>query len=585
MDKQARVAYFCMEFGIEGLPFGGGLGILAGDFLKSSADLGLPVVGVGLLYSQGNFRQKLLPDGWQQEWYDRFDPSGRMKYYPTNAKVSIEGREVSLNVFNYHVVGETEKIVPLLLIDTNGNHAGRPWDDFICNVLYPAGHPYQRLTQEQVLGTGGVRVLEDLGYKVEIYHPNEGHAALAGLELLAKSGSVEEARKHMVFTTHTPVPAGIDHFARELAEQVLGQNLPSRDYMRNLTGTDDLNMARLAMALSSQAFGVSPLHSAVSRYMFHDYPNMGNLHSIDNGIHLQTWTAPEVQKLYDSITRREWRLNPKSLESILQLPEEQILDVHRRSRERLGEFLGRDPRVKGYSDYDPERLTIGFARRFATYKQATLIFEQLDRLIRMGNDIQIVFAGKAHPSDNPGKEVIKDVFRYMGHLRGRVPVWFIEDHDMQIAKYMVRGVDLWLNNPQRLLEASGTSGMKAAANFVPQISIIDGWSVPQEPAPGYTLPKGLIEGVTGWSIGRAPSESDFSELLTGHNSHAIREERRRDALDLADKLEHIIIPLFRKDKKGWATVMRGAAAHNAPWFNSHRMARQYFEEVYHIPVK
>jgi len=356
--------------------------------------------------------------------------------------------------------------------------------------------------------------------------------------------------------------------------------MPSAEYMRSLTGTEDLNMARLAMALAGQSFGVSPLHAEVSRHLFADFPNMDKLYSVDNGVHLPTWTSPQVQKLYDDLTNREWRLHPEKLERILELTEEQVLNAHRVSREQLGYFLNTNPRVKGNAQYDPEKLTIGFARRFATYKQATLIFEDIERLVKLGKDVQIVFAGKAHPSDGYGKDVIKDVFRHMKQLGGRVPIWFIEDYDMQVAKYLVRGVDVWLNNPERLLEASGTSGMKAAANFVPQLSVLDGWSVPQEPVPGYNLPKGLIEGITGWAIGRAPSQQNFIELLGPNAGNKRREDRRTDALDLYGKLEDVIVPLFRNDKKAWARIMRAAAAHNAPWFNSHRMVQQYFDQAY-----
>lgn len=586
--EKARVAYFCTEFGREGLPFGGGLGILAGDYTKSAADLGLPVVGIGLLYSQGNFHQKLSEDGWQTEWYEKFDPTGIMTYHSKDVTVPIEGRDVKLNAWKFSVVGETGHVVPIFFLDTEGNNHDRPWDDNICNILYPSKHPYERITQEQVLGTGGVRTLDALGYKnIEIYHLNEGHAALAGLELLKKYGSVEETKKRMVFTTHTPVPAGMEQFTRELAEQVLGNDLPSKDYMRSLTGAENLNMARLAMALSSESFGVSSLHAQVSKYLFNDFPNMDKLYRIDNGIHLQTWTAPPVQKLYDILTYGEWRLRPKSLEKILELSPEQVLNVHKISREKLGEFLNNDPKVKGSAYYNPAKLTIGFARRFATYKQATLLFEQFERLRNLGDDIQIVFSGKAHPGDNSGKEVIKEVFRYMSELKGQVSIWFIEDYDMRTAKYMVRGVDLWLNNPEKLKEASGTSGMKAAANFIPQLSIPDGWSVFQEPAEGYSLPKGLIEGVTGWSIGEEPTEADFPILL-GDNQYIQRQRRENmnsDAERLYDKLEEIIIPLFKENKTGWSDVMKWAAAHNAPWFNSHRMVEQYFERAYNLPLE
>ena len=410
--KGAQVAYFCAEIGIEGLPFGGGLGVLAGDYLKSCADLSLPVVGIGILYNRGNFHQELGPDGWQTERYDGFDPTGRMRFHPNITSIPIEGRPVGLSAWQHHIVGETGHTVPLLLADTNGNNHDRPRDDSICDILYPSQHqdPYHRLAQELVLGIGGVRILEALAYKdVKIYHPNEGHAALLAFPLIKKYCSIEEARKHIVFTTHTPVFSGIDEFSRELAEQVLKSDLPSREYMRNLTGVEHLNMARLAMAMAYHPFGVSPLHAEVSKFLFSDFPNIRVLDSKDNGVHLATWASPQVQRLYDRVAP-EWRLKPKGLERILELSEEEVINAHNPSRENLGHLLS-SKRARGNADYDPNKLTIGFSRRFATYKQATLIFEDADRLARLGNDIQIVIAGKSHPTDNPGKEEIKEVFR------------------------------------------------------------------------------------------------------------------------------------------------------------------------------
>ena len=591
MNKKAKVAYISAEYGIEGLPFlGGGLGTLAGDASKSFADLGLPVVGIGIYYHKGNFHQVLLEDGWQLEQYRNFDPTRIMEYQYVNLEVPIENRKVKVNAWRYDVTGETGHVVPIFFLDTNGNNDVQTNDDNICDILYPAGNQYHRLAQKQILGNGGVRLLDKLGFgDLDKYHINESHAALAGTALMEKYGSVEEVRKHLAYTTHTPVPAGIGKYPPDLVRLVLGNDFYSKHQIKNLTGSDDsddLNMARLAMALSSEAFGVSQLHAQVSKYMFKDYPNMDRLYSIDNGVHVQTWASLEFQKLYDSSTNRQWRLHPKTLEGILRLSDEQVINAHEVSRARLGHFLETDTRVKGWQHYDNQKLTLGFARRFATYKQATLMFEQMDRLIRLGKDVQIVFSGKAHPSDNPGKEVIKEVFNYMKELAGEVSIWFIEDYHMDVAKYLVRGVDVWVNNPMRLLEASGTSGMKAAVNGVPQFSIPDGWFLPQEPLDGYSLPKGLIEGVTGWGIGRLPTEADFSMLLDGHESWLRRQEdRRRDAEDFYGKLEGIIIPLFKYDKPGWAEVMKSAIACNGSWYNTHRMVMQYFEKAYGIPIE
>ncbi|MEK6857354.1 MAG: alpha-glucan family phosphorylase [Nanoarchaeota archaeon] len=574
MSKKAKVAYFCMEFGIEDMVYGGGLGILAGDFIKSCADLALPVVGVGLLYNDGNFHQELSEDGVQTERYERFYPEKFMRKVTNDVSVQIEGREVKVGVWQFNVKGE-KSTVPILYLDTNGQNSGRPWDEKICSKLYPA-EQYERLTQEHVLGTGGVQALEVLGYdKLEKYHMNEGHAALLGLELISKYG-FDEARKKIVFTTHTCVPAGIDEFSRSLGEQVLRENFPSEKELYDLTGSNNLNMMRLAMALSSQSFGVSKIHEQVSKHLFKDFPRIKELYSINNGVHLPTWTAPEVQKLYDEATNKNWRQNPESLENVLQLSDNAVLDAHSVQKRNLGEFLRNDKRVKGSAEFSEDKLTIGFARRFTAYKQATLVFEQIDRLRKLGKDVQIVFSGKAHPRDNGGKEIIKEVFNYMKELENEVSIWFVEDYTVEVAKYLTRGVDLWLNNPQRCLEASGTSGMKAAANFIPQLSIIDGWWTPDSLG-------GLIEGVTGWSIGRHPTEADIFALSKSQDFkdhlHAI--DARNDAEDFYNKLENVIIPRF-KDKTEWVKVMKGSAANNAPKFNSHRMAKEYFEKAYKI---
>jgi len=580
--KIPSVAYFSMEFGIERLPlFAGGLGVLAGDSMKSFADLGRPVVGVGLLYNKGSFHQKLTEDGWQTEWYERFDPTGLMKYNFNNVSVPIKGKELYLNSWRFDVIGENGGRVPIYLLDTNGNNHERPWEDSICTSPYPASCSPERLSQEQVLGTGGVRTIKALGYEIDKYHFNECHPALAVLELIKIYGSMEEVKKHTVFTTHTSLPAGFDSYPRDMAEDVLGSQFPSAEYMKDLTGNYDLNMGKLTMALSPNAFAVSPLHEKVSKYLFRDFPNIENLYSIDNGVHLQTWASPEIQKLFDRLTNREWRTNPKILEEkILEVSDEEAWAVHKRSKERLGEFASRDPRVKGTAQYDPEKLTIYFGRRFTHYKQPTLIFDDPERLAQMGKDIQIFISGKAHPHDIEGKNLIKEVFRNMKELEKYVSIWFIEDYDMQVAKYVIRGSDVLLNTPMRLLEASGTSGMKAAVNFVPQLSIPDGWWIPREPPKGYKLRKGLIEGVTGWGIGRVPTEEDIILLFSERGNEIRERDRKSDAENLYDKLEHELIPLFKGDKTSWIKVGKNAAAHNSSYYNTHRVVKEYLERAY-----
>lgn len=334
-DKKRRVAYFCMEFGIEGMPFGGGLGILAGDFIKSCADLELPVVGVSLLYNYGNFHQKLSDDGLQTEYYEKFSAE-KMRDVENTISVPIEDRSVAVNSKILDVKG-LKSSVPIIYLYTNGNNHDRPWDENICNVLYPTSPSYERLTQEQVLGVGGARMLESFGFDVDIYHMNEGHSALLGLELIKKYG-VEEAKKRIVFTTHTPVPAGIDEFSVELVQKVIG-GIISQEELCDFTGSEKLNMMRLALACSSNSFGVSELHSKVSKYWFNNFPNIRNLYSVDNGVHLPTWTSPEVKYLYDRATNEEWRINPSTLENIVNLSDNAVLSAHECSRKRLAEFI------------------------------------------------------------------------------------------------------------------------------------------------------------------------------------------------------------------------------------------------------
>jgi starch phosphorylase len=589
--RDATIASFCNEFGIENLPAGGGLGFLEGDAIKSAADLGIPLVGVGLLYSRGNFHQKLSEDGWQTEWYRRFDPTGKMTLLQTDVSVDIEGREVRLNAWQYNHVGENS-IVPILYIDTDGNNHNRPWDDNICNELYP-GEWYWKLTQFQVLGKGGVKTLKNLGYDIKVYHLNEGHPALACLEILREEKCINKTRKKIVSTTHTSVPAGIPEFSKEQTEQVLGCDFIEKNSIKELTGVDYLNMTRLMFSLSENSYAVGHLHEIVSKHKFNDYPNIKNLYHIDNGVHIQTWASPEVQKLFDTLTNREWRINPKSLEKIISLSDRDVWNSHIRSRQRLGEFIqrgldGQEPRVKGNSSFKEDKLTIGYARRMAGYKQANLMFDDINQLAELGKDIQIIISGKSHPSDNHGKNIIKDIFLKKKELDGKVSIWFLEDYDMEIGKYLVRGVDLWLNNPQLFEEASGTSGMKAAANFIPQFSGLDGWAYPREPAKGYLFPRGLIDGVTGWSLGRMPTKEDLL-LFFSENGNKIREqERKKCSEDFYDKLKYEIIPLFKNHKiklgkeKSYTKIMKQACAYNASWFNTHRMVRERCEKAYGV---
>lgn len=594
MRKDAKVAYYCMEYGIEGLIYHGGLGVLSGDFFKSCADLRLPLVGVGLLYSSGNWHQKLSADShyWQEKWNDFVKP--KVEYHPEKVSLSVQGRTVFLTAGNFNVYSSipgSDYFVPIELIETKGNNGDRHWDNNITSDLYP-GDDYHKLVQQHVLGTGGPRMLDALGYNnIIIDHMNEGDAALLGLERAKKYGSLEEAIRHIIFTTHTAVPAGRPSFNWSLAKDILRDMLPSDEESTKLINDPYLNVMKLALALSSRAFGVSWLHSEVSKVQFKEYPNISKISSIDNGVHT-SWASEEFKQLYDREISPMWRLEPRLLEQVNDnVSEEQVLRAHEPARLRLAEFKrneknidGRERAINFGAVYDPRKITIGYARRFATYKQATLVFKELDRLRKLGKDVQLVFAGKSHPADENGKNVIQEVFRYMRDLQGDVGIWFVEDYDLRVARYLVQGVDLWLNTPKIFEEASGTSGMKAALNGIPHFSVVDGWFYPQQPSYGYNLPHGLIEGVTGWGIGIVPSAEDIHFFLDESTKNIARyNEWEEHSKDLITKLEEVIIPLWKSggdnftDKKEWAKVMKGSIAHNAAWFSSHRMATQYFD--------
>lgn len=565
MDKNdIKVAIFNAEYSIKGLTYNGGLGILSGDLLRSFADLNLPVVGVGIHYSKGNFHQELTQDGWQTEVY-RYE---NLDLETNNARVGVplKGGNVIVNSkhfkVNSSVPGEETNFVPLELVYDKGSE--------ICDILYPGGSQREkRLKQEAILGIGGVEMLNALGYNnVRVYHLNEGHTALAALV----------ADGDIIYTTHTPVPAGIDNYEKGLAEGVLLESMLRRAY--KISGDDGrLHMMKLAMGAAKYSVGVSRLHQLVSKCLFYDFPSMGKLGYVDNGVHLPTWTAKEIQDIFDRETKGEWRKDPKVLEDkIIGLQPEEVWSVHDISRQRLARFLKEDKRVRGNSEYDPNKLTIGFARRFATYKQPDMLFDYLEELHELSDQVQIVYAGKAHPEDNGGKDLIKRIVALINNQNVKLKIWFIEDYDTEIAKLMVQGVDLWLNNPRRLEEAAGTSGMKSAANFVPQISIIDGWWLTQDAPEGYKFPKGLVEGVTGWGIGREPSATDFLLLQDTEEARKKRaRDRESDSEELRYKLKEMIVPTF-KDKKEWAKVCRSANAYNSPYFNTHRVARQYFEK-------
>jgi starch phosphorylase len=611
--RAAHIAYFSAEYGLSDcLPiYSGGLGILSGDHLKSASDLGLPLTAVGLAYSEGYFRQALNADGWQVERYPRNDFS-RLPVEPVSvATGGPDGAEtpllVGLDFPQGRVVARVWKVqvgrVALYLLDTNVEQ-NRPEDRGITSQLYGGDHE-QRIQQELVLGVGGMRVLAALGIEPTACHMNEGHSAFLGLERIAQlrarhglsfDEAWEAASAGNAFTTHTPVPAGNDEFSPDLIDKYLGRYREEQGLSREqllARGRADPNdpssrfsMAVLALRLSDRANGVSKLHARVSRAMWsalwpelpvHEVP----ISAITNGVHTRTWLSAEMTALFRRHLGPRWLDEPADhsvWERVDSIPDVELWRTQRRQREQLVTFVRRHLRAQAEQRgagpaelaaaddaLDPDALTLGFARRFATYKRATLFFHDLERLARILADrerpVQILFAGKAHPRDDGGKELIRKVVQLSRtpELRGKVA--FLEDYDMRVARALVGGVDLWLNTPRRPLEASGTSGMKAAANGAINLSVLDGW---------------WCEGFapeSGWAIGRGEEQKDPDR------------QDEADARDLYELLEREVVPLFYdRDRngmpRGWLSRMRSSIRRICPVFNTNRMVEEYTRSVY-----
>jgi starch phosphorylase len=550
-----RVAYFSMEVAVKpGMPtYSGGLGVLAGDTLKSAADLGLPVVGISLLNAKGYFDQALDAWGNQRERPAAWDPARFARRLEQRVQVLIRGRSVALQAWRYDVAGATGSVVPLILLDADVPD-NDPRDRDLTSYLYGGDDRY-RLAQEVVLGVGGVRMLRALGHTaVNRFHMNEGHAALLVLELLGSVPAVRGpdwdfagARAECVFTTHTPVAAGHDQFSYDLVREVLGQPLPEA-VVRMLGGSYRLDMTLLAMNMSRYVNGVAKRHAEVSRAL---YPGQ-RIDAITNGVHAWTWTADSFKTLFNRHIPG-WGNDPASLRSAVGIPTAEIWEAHLQAKARLAAEVERRAGVR----LDRDTLTIGFARRATAYKRADLVFRDADRLAAIAREVgplQFVFGGKADPRDEPGKEMIRRVIAAAARLRDAVRVVYLENYDLAVAKFVTAGVDLWLNTPARPMEASGTSGMKAALNGVPSLSMLDGWWV-----------EGHIEGVTGWAVGGpAPGPDADAE----------------DAESLYGKLRDVVVPLFYRQRDEWAGIMRQVIALNGSFFNTHRMVQQYAANAY-----
>lgn len=557
------IAYFSMEIGVDpAVPtYAGGLGVLAGDIVRAAADLGLPLAAVTLLHRKGYFHQRLDEAGRQHEETTDWDVAASLRALPARVSVTIEGRPVAVRAWQRTVTGIGGATVPVYFLDTDLDD-NTPMDRTLSHHLYGGDTAY-RLAQEMVLGIGGVRMLRALGHtNVHRFHLNEGHSALLAMELMAErlravgrtaatEDDVEAVRRMCVFTTHTPVPAAHDQFPSELAERVVGPN-PMSQLMHRCCYGGALNMTYMALNFSHYVNGVAMRHGEVSRQMFGGY----EIDAITNGVHAATWVSPSFAALFD---RRipGWRRDNFSLRYAVSMPRGEVWDAHVAAKLRLLELVNH----RQSPPFLPEVLTLGFARRASVYKRADLIVSDPDRLraaaARAGR-LQIVFAGKAHPRDEEGKRLIERVFRARDALRNDVSIAYLEDYDMAQARIVTAGADVWLNTPQPPLEASGTSGMKAALNGVPSLSVLDGWWV-----------EGHVEGVTGWAIddeGRRP----FDQPVDGA-SHAGA---------LYETLEGTVLPLFYQRRDGFIDVMRYAIALNGSFFTAQRMLQEYMIKAY-----
>lgn len=556
-----NVAYFSMEVGLDSsIPtYSGGLGVLAGDTLRAAADLGLPMIGITLLNRKGYFKQVLDAQGNQTEKPVVWNPADKLKLLPVTASVSIEGRAVHIQPWLYTIKG-VRGSVPVYLLDT-AVAENSPWDQTLTDVLYGGDNLY-RFCQEIILGMGGIAILRAMGYNnIRAYHMNEGHSALLILSLLNEdmaklkvceitNACAQDVRDLCVFTTHTPVPAAMDQFPIEMAGRILGQEqvtvLRTASCLRDST----LNMTYLALCFSHYINGVSMRNEEISQDLYPNYP----INSITNGVHAVTWTSPAFQRLYDKNVP-EWRRDSPYLRYIISVPEEEIKQAHQESKLAC---LSEVQKRSGVH-LDSSLFTIGFARRATGYKRANLLFSDLDRLrriVRNNGPLQIIYSGKAHPRDESGKEIIRSIFRAAENLKDDIKVVYLEDYDMDLGRFMVSGVDLWLNTPQKPQEASGTSGMKAALNGVPSLSILDGWWV-----------EGNVEGVTGWAIDEGvEKESD----------------QTREIASLYNKLEYVIVPMYYGRPMTYAWIRRNAIALNGSYYNSQRMLSQYVRNAYFL---
>ena len=552
--SKRKIAYFSMEIALsKQLPtYSGGLGMLAGDTLRSAADLSAPMVAVSLAHRKGYFQQHLDLNGQQTESDVLWDPA-RLPAAEQDIVITLQGRDCMIHAWRFDVVGSTGHVVPVYLLDTDveGND---PYHRTLTDHLY-GGDNYYRLCQEAVLGLGGLHLLHALGCTPQVCHMNEGHAALLTVGLLearlspspvtaATDADAEAIRQNCVFTTHTPVPAGHDKFSQDDMVSVLGHDRGTVIDRFGALHDGMLNMTYLALKFSRYVNGVALQHGKVSQHMFPDY----KVHSITNGVHAATWIAPKLRQLFDQ-ELPEWRHDNMYLKSVYGLRPESILEAHTEGQKRLFATV----KARTGIELNPNVLTLGFARRVATYKRAHLLFhtpERLEALAEKLGGLQVLYGGKAHPADNAGKGLIREVFTAAKQLNNsKLTIIYLENYDWDLGEQLTAGVDVWLNTPLRPYEASGTSGMKAALNGTPSLSVMDGWWI-----------EGCADGTTGWCIPDSDSETD-------------------EAAFLYNTLESKVAPLFA-DKAAWARMQQHCIAINGTFFNTHRMLGQYVSNAY-----
>ncbi len=564
MNNTISIAYFSMEIALESaIPtYSGGLGVLAGDTLRSAADANIAMAGITLLSRKGYFRQRLDEEGRQSEEPVNWPVSDYLLPVEAQATVELEDRSVTVRAWRYDIKGCSGYVVPVYLLDTDveGNS---DYDRTLTDQLY-GGDDYYRLCQEVILGIGGIRILRSLDCaEIERYHMNEGHSSLLVFELMAElveqQGDTKATEEHLkkvrrkcVFTTHTPVDAGHDRFPAALAHRVLKQCSPFKDCAKEVCCDSELNLTYLALSASYYINGVAKKHRETSRKMFGGY----QIDSITNGVHAYTWVSDAMRDLFDKYIP-DWREDNLSLRYAINMAYDDIWQAHQIAKHHLIEYVNKICNV----GMDQSVMTLGFARRATPYKRTTLIFTDTDRLKQIASHcgpLQIIFAGKAHPRDTQGKELIREIFKIRNALNNDIHIAYLPDYDMEIGRLMTSGVDLWLNTPLPPMEASGTSGMKAAVNGVPSLSTLDGWWI-----------EGCIDGVTGWAINNSVQKTKGSTATSGNEADI-----------LYSRLENTIVPMYYHNRDAYVAIMRNSISINGSFFNTERMISQYVTKAY-----